>query len=608
MNQQIIMYGGILSLILIVGCVFLGLWYQKRVQSASGFLMAGRSVPFWLQCSAYIGSTVGGASISGYTGNAYLGGLSNVWPPLFVLTFASLFLLIFSRRLNFFGRKYDAVTITDFVCTRYGERLRLPISLFAMLRPTILTGMQFLAIAGVLQVAFGIPIKIGVLIAAVAILLYIITAGQFSAITTQWIQGVLQTLGTFMFVFVIIKLVGSPSAAVELIHEFTTELHIDMFAADLSMVTVWLITMGVFVLVDPFMYMNSFLGKTPRTGTNAQLLGNNAGLVFGIIPFIGGMSLLAANNSGILNPALPEIGTGAGQVTSDAIYSWFTFNHAPTTVGTLIIAGLVMTIISCGSGFAMNGVTIFARDMYQKAIKKDKVDDKQMMVASRVSCIIVVAIGIIGALWLPILVPLWSLAQALVISALFAPVISAWFWKRSTTSGAFWSAVLGGCSGLAWALYAWISNGSPASLMHGLHACHVGLMVSIPVMIIVSLATKPDYSKVELTSYSAVGKMMYAESPDFKGQTQRGLYGWLGAKTTMSKVAWTFSLCMPLLAYIFYATFTNKSIASTLVWVLLFGGFLLWLVISAVGFKDLAGMIRPEKTQKDAASPASTDQ
>ena len=128
----------------------------------------------------------------------------------------------------------------------------------------------------------------------------------------------------------------------------------------------------------------------------------------------------------------------------------------------------------------MNGVTIITRDIYQRVINKNA-PDKKVLFVSRVAVIIVVAIGIVSALWLPILVPLWTLAQAICLSGLFATTMSAWFWKRSTTAGALASTIGGGLVSLRMGnVRMGNRREGPGSLIFGLHAVHVGVIVSIP--------------------------------------------------------------------------------------------------------------------------------
>ena len=263
----------------------------------------------------------------------------------------------FCKKVELFGRKTGAVTLADFVCARFGEKLRAPISIVAFLRPAFLTGMQLLAIAIVINIAFGLPIKYGIIVSAVVIVLYMITAGQYSAMITQWLQGILQSVGIVLFTITVIKIFGSPQLAVDAIYETLDPLFLNPTNIDFSMLSVWILTLGLFYLVDPWMYMWSYLGKDPRTTSNAQLA-ILAGSYYGIIPYLAGLLLLAAGILGLL--VIPD------GLSSDALYAWFSMNHTPIAIGTLIIVGLLMTVVSCGSSFAMNGVTILTKDIYQK--------------------------------------------------------------------------------------------------------------------------------------------------------------------------------------------------------------------------------------------------
>jgi hypothetical protein len=291
---------------------------------------------------------------------------------------------------------------------------------------------------------------------------------------------------------------------------------------------------------------------------------------------------------------LPEIGSGPGKTTADGLYAWITFNYASVKIGSFIIVGLLMTIISCGSSFVINGATIISRDIYQNVIKKGKFTDKEGLFASRIACVIVTAIGVASALWLPILVPLWSLAQALVISGIMASVFCAWFWRRSTSAGALVSCLGGGISAFVWAIYAWIEAGSPGALIHGLHAAHVGLIVSFPLMFIVSLATKAEDKAVsDVTNYAVISEELYTQSPDFKGEQGGGPFVYYGAKTAASKFGWAIMTVSPILVTLYYFAFRVKAITVPLLWVLLIGGFGIFLFFSVVGFFDLKNLILP---------------
>lgn len=574
--------------------IILGIWFKQMVKSSEDFLLAGRKAPFWLLACSYLGGTVGGASVSGYTGLGYGTGIGGIWTSLFLISFTTLFIVLFSRRLNYFGRTTGAVTIADFACARYGEGLRLPIAICSFLRPGILTGLQFLAIAVALNVVLGLTLPVGVTVSAGVILLYMVTGGQYSAMVNQLIQSLFQSVGIILFALAALRIIGNPTDVYLSMQATLPASFMSVWEMDLTVASVWFLTFGLFYLVDPWGYMWAYVGETPRVSSNAQLaiLG---GSYYNVLPFIAGMSIAVGVGMGYF--VRPE------GLTNDGFYVWFTSSQLPLGIGVLILVGLLMTIISCGSSFAMNGVTIVTRDIYQKSLNKHATP-KQMLIASRVSVFVVVAFGIVCALWLPILVPLWSLAQALVVSGLFAPILSAWFWRRATKEGAMASSVSGIIVALSFAIYAWITTGSPGGLVMGLHAAHVGLAVSVPMMVIVSLLTKPDYEASKATHYVDLGREMNRNSLD-KAIT-KGFFGWLGAQRAFEKVFWIIVFTVFLLHIVLAFVFQVAAAGIAYIWISVIIGIAMIFLLGVLGFRDILHLVRDFKQNKEGESTASS--
>lgn len=578
----------IVLIILVIAFIAAGMWFSRMAKTADDFLLAGRGAPFWLLATAYLGGYVGGASVSGYVGNGMGSGISQMWASLFVVSGCALFTVLFARRLNYFGRKTGAVTISDFICERYGEKMRIPAALVSLVRPTILTGMQFLAIATSMTVVFNTSITFGVIVSSIIILLYLVTAGQYSALITQWFQSILQAIGIILFAAIAFKMVaGNPTEVTQTFYSILPESFTNFFALDTSVFTTYALTLGVFYLADPWMYMWAYVGKTPKVSSNGMLavLG---GSYYNVLPFLAGMAILVGATIGKIT--VPE------GLSGDSLYAWFTINNSNTFVGVVILVGLLMTIISCGSSFAMNGVTIITKDIYQSFINENATD-KQALRASRISVVVVVVVGIVSALWLPILVPLWVLAQAICLSGLFATTMSAWFWKRSTTAGAMASTIAGAVAALAWAMYAWVTTGSPGTLIFGLHAVHVGVFVSIPVMVIVSLCTKPEYELAKKTSWVELGREMKAskEIPESERCDGKGLFGWLGADTVGWKAFWIGVIVIFAAHYLLSFTFHVEPMGIAMVWVSFGVGAIMIVIMAVLGGKDIVGMVKDSK-------------
>jgi SSS family solute:Na+ symporter len=559
----------------------MGIQFRKLTTTSEEFMLGGRKAPFWLMFAAYLGGAIGGSSVSGWVGYGYAGGMSSIWVGILPSLGLTFFVLLFARRLNHFGRKTGAVTVTDFLCARYGESVRVPAAIMSFFRPAFITGMQYLAIAVVLNVAFGWPMWVGVLLSAVVILAYLVTAGQYSAIVTQWIQAILQSISIVLICIVAIKLAGGTSVGVDAFYSMLPSNFVNGFQITFSQFSVWFLTMCLFYLVDPWAYMWAYIGESPRVAQNAQVaLGAT---YYGFLVFLAGMFIAVAVTAG--NLVLPE------GLSADGIYSYIALNESGIGIGTFLVVGLLMTVISCGSSFVMNGVTVLTNDIYNKAINKNATDQQKLR-ASRISVAIVTLCGIAGALWLPILVPLWVLAQALALSGLLASIISAWWWKRSTSAGALASIILGGVSSIGWAMYAWATTGSPGNLVFGLHAAHVGIFVSVPVMIIVSLATKPDYSRVEATSFATLGVSLKKAMIEAGTPEKPGFFGFFSAETSLSKLAWILVIVLFALHYFLVFVFQVNFAGVFTVWLSIINSIVITIIVAVMGGYDLSGFLK----------------
>jgi len=159
------------------------------------------------------------------------------------------------------------------------------------------------------------------------------------------------------------------------------------------------------------------------------------------------------------------------------------------------------------------------------------------------------------------------------------------------------STIAGAVAALAWAMYAWIATGSPGSLMHGLHAVHAGVFVAIPVMIVVSLCTKPEYELAKKTSWVELGKEMKAskEIPKEERCDGKGLFGWLGANTESWKAFWIGVIIIFAAHYFLSFTFHIKAMGIAMVWASFGVGAIMIFIMAILGGKDIAGMVKDSK-------------
>ncbi len=466
----------------------------SRVENSGDYLLMGRGIGFWLFFGAYTGASIGGASLAGFTGTGFSEGISTIWLIVFSSFTVPIFAWAFGPAINRFGREASAFTLADFLVTRFGPRLRAPAMVLTYLRPAFITGLQFLALGTLLRAAFGLSTFTGVVLGAVVVLAYTLVGGQYSAITSQWLQALLQGLGMFVFLLLAIRLHGSVSAAGTALREHLPSSFLDAWNVDPSLLSVWIISMGLFYFIDPWLFQWAYMARDQRTSRNALIVAAVTS-PWAAVSFFGGMLLAAAVSAGQLH--LPA------KLDPDLVYLTFIQNHLGTLVASFLLVSFLMTVLSCASSFLMNGATILQADLLLPLASET--GQAHPVLLSRIAVLVTGVLGVAAALWVPVLVPLWIIGQTIAVSGLFWPVLAAWFWPRATAAGALASVTLGAGSSFSWALAAWSFNGSANALWMGLHASHIGMAVSLFALVSVSLLTQADADEApEATCWSAL--------------------------------------------------------------------------------------------------------
>src|SRR5699024_7936907 len=147
----------------------------------------------------------------------------------------------------------------------------------------------------------------------------------------------------------------------------------------------------------------------------------------------------------------------------------------------LMIVVLPAVVMPSAESFVLAGASSSVNDIVRPNAKH--YGEKKMLLWSRLSVLIVSVVALISALVIPELVNLMVTGTAMTVSGLLAPVIIGLFWKK--VSDAAGIASMWGGLGLA---VIWQVLGHP----FGLHPIFIGLPLSIIILLVMTLFTKPD--------------------------------------------------------------------------------------------------------------------
>ena len=192
--------------------IIIGIWANRRTNNTSDYFLGGGKLGPWVAALSASASSSSAWTLLGVSGAAYLWGLPAIW--LFPATLSGFIInwLYIAPRLSSYGRKINALTLTDVLATdQNGESIRLirwiasSIILFCFI---FYIASQFDAAGQSFQSTFGIKKNISILIGATIILVYTLLGGFWAVSVTDTLQGVMMAISAIILPIVAIIHVG----------------------------------------------------------------------------------------------------------------------------------------------------------------------------------------------------------------------------------------------------------------------------------------------------------------------------------------------------------------------------------------------------------------
>lgn len=467
------------------------LYFFKRVKTSDDYNVAGRSMPTFPMILSIVGTATGGASLLGFMGDAYSGGLGMLWLVFPVYIVSAVWILFFLKPIRNLGTKYNLVTLPDYIALRYGEKARIPALLCILVAYASITGLQFIAIATFLNLMFGLNTTAGIIIGCVFLTFKTYIGGLKAVIWSDSVQGTIQTLGVIVLFFTVYSLSGGWNTVKEKALAINQPQFVDVFGISTVSIFVFIFTLGAYQFVRQDNWQRVWAAKTDKVAVSSNWFALVIGLITGVCIVLTGVFSAVGLNIQTDQPAL--------------IFYQVVAQTMPVPMIVIMVIALVATIVSCADSFFMAGASSIANDIIKPFFKVT--DDKKMLQYSRLSVIILSVIALVLALAIPQLVPLWVAGTAMLTSGLLVPFIAGMLFKRVSESAGTLSIWAGLVTTVVWQM-----AGQP----FGLHQVFPGLAASILTIIAVTLVTKPkNTTLIEEMSYGnnlGSSDVLYEES------------------------------------------------------------------------------------------------
>ncbi|MFZ5518343.1 MAG: sodium:solute symporter family protein [Candidatus Zhuqueibacterota bacterium] len=451
----------------LVVLVSLGVLFAFRVKSQEDFMVAGRKLTAPILVGTLLATWIGSgdifsvADLSYHHGYSSLIGSAGGWLGI-------LFVYFIAGRVRTFGQ----YTVPDILEVRYNKWARLLATLTTIIAYVTIVSYQFRGGGFVLNIFSDgkIPQDLAMLIVAIFVVLYTLTAGMLSVAYMDVINGLMILTGVFIALPFLIHHVGG-------LDYITANLppRKHFILGNMS----WIQALGYFVptlllaLGNGNMYQRFFSAKNPAEAKKSVI-----GWVIGVI-FIGiAMQSLAVVGSSYFK--------GLSELESAKIILLVTRSGVPVVIGCMLVAAIVAIIISTANSFLLVPATNVMRDVYQRFINP-AISDKRIIFYSRLVVILLggMAYGLIQ--FFPRVLDAAYAAYTVYGAGITPALIATFFWKRATPLAGVASMLAGTVLTVVWEIIRRVQG----EFLFGLPAIYPALIGSLLCLILISLLQPP---------------------------------------------------------------------------------------------------------------------
>ena len=457
-NTIQILIAMVIYMALVIG---IGLLYAKRAnQNSEEYFLGGRSLGPWVTAMSAEASDMSGWLLMGLPGVAYWCGLADAfWTALGLAVGTYLNWLIVSRRLRRYSvRANNSITLPEFFSNRFREKKKVILSVsaaFILIFFTVYASSCFVTCGKLFSTLFGASYVSMMIVGAAFVLLYTMLGGFLAESASDFMQAVVMIVALAVIIVISTVRAGGIGAVIENARTIPGFLEFFGLAApSLDTSGVQLVEAGKPVfgaaanygLLSVFSMMAWGLGYFGMPQVLLRFMAirredelkrsRRIAMVWVVI------SLGIAVFIGIVGRQLYPTAHLTKSAAENIFITLATSSLTPILAG-FVMAGILAATISSSDSYLLIAASAFAKNIFQGVCKKDA-NDKQVMVISRVTLLVLALIGILIALdENSVIFQIVSFAWA-GFGATFGPLmLFSLFWKRTNRAGAI-AGMLGG--------------------------------------------------------------------------------------------------------------------------------------------------------------------
>ncbi len=457
-----------------LGITAYGLWISRNTKSSDGYFRGGRKFKWWTMMGQAFGTGTHAEMPVAQAGASFQGGFATIW-----YQWKNLLITPFYWLIAPWYRRSERTTVAEMVRDRYGTRMGMLYTIFAILFFVFIMGSMLQGAAKVISVATGGMVSSNWVVVGmtIAFIVYSYFGGLVAAAHTEFIQGLLIIVLSFLLIPAGLNEVGGYDTMKDLLPEDFFNLYDQAYGVGGFTIAMLAINGIVGVTAQPHMMSMFASGNSEMAGRIGQTYGN----------FVKRFVTLGWTFTGMIVAAVVIV---KGVELEDPEYAFGYATRlllAPGLVGLMVACILAANMSSC-SNFMVNLGALFAKDIYQPYIKPEATD-KEVLRTGRLSGLVFTLAGVAFALSIKNVLSAFLFTET-IAAFMGIMIFGGTLWKRANRHGAL-AAIL-----ISFIVYYTINyiNTNEIALVYSWKALPFAwaMLAGFSALIIVSLATRPE--------------------------------------------------------------------------------------------------------------------
>ncbi len=428
-----ILFGFILYLILVL---VIGILTYRVTKTQADFLIAGRRLNPWVTAFSERASGESAWLLLGLPGAVFVAGLVEIWTVIGCILGIAFAWWVIAKDLRIRTEKYGALTLPEYFTRAFGledNRIRVLATLIVVFFYTLYVSAQFNGAGKTLNVTFGIPHHVGILIGACVIVFYTLLGGFFAVAWTDLFQGIIMIITLVVLPIVgwvtLVKSGLSPGFSVSSF--FGNKSGWGLVAGVIGGLSWGLGYMGQPHLVTRYMAI-----RDPEEVRVARTIA----ILWSIPAFFGAFFI------GVIGRALIPHIADAEKVMPSLATRLF-----PAWFAGILISGAIAAMMSTADSQLLVVTSAFSEDVYHRMFRR-KLSPERLVFISRVITVMVGIGAILLAMYSKRLIfSMVSYAWGGLGASFGPPLLLSLKWKKTTRNGVLAGMLVGAISTVVWA-------------------------------------------------------------------------------------------------------------------------------------------------------------